>query len=61
MQSGARIEPKVMAQMRRALQPVLTKVLVDWGSMEATQTPKVLPPIFDNDRVLGDYSFQITF
>ena len=56
MQSGSRLEPKVMAQMQRALQPILKNVQIDWGTVEATQSPKTLPPIFDNDRLLGVFS-----
>ncbi|KAH3764799.1 Vault protein inter-alpha-trypsin domain [Pelomyxa schiedti] len=50
--SGVRLEPKVMGQIKRALQPILKNVEIDWGSVTADQVPKVLPPIFDGDRLL---------
>eukprot|EP01102_Stenamoeba_stenopodia_P005495 TRINITY_DN1620_c0_g2_i1.p1 TRINITY_DN1620_c0_g2~~TRINITY_DN1620_c0_g2_i1.p1 ORF type:complete len:1025 (-),score=271.61 TRINITY_DN1620_c0_g2_i1:66-3068(-) len=37
---GERLEPKVMAQLKQALQPALTNVQVDWG---VTSTPVATP------------------
>ncbi|KAH3764516.1 Vault protein inter-alpha-trypsin domain [Pelomyxa schiedti] len=50
--TDTRIEPKVMSQIKRALQPILKNVAIDWGTIAAKQTPTTLPPIFDNERML---------
>lgn len=49
---GERIEGKVMRQLGKALAPALTDVKVDWGGLEATQAPHVVPPVFDSGRIL---------
>eukprot|EP00026_Physarum_polycephalum_P002556 Phypoly_transcript_02563.p1 GENE.Phypoly_transcript_02563~~Phypoly_transcript_02563.p1 ORF type:complete len:905 (+),score=178.71 Phypoly_transcript_02563:1-2715(+) len=46
------IENKVMAQLKRALQPALTNIRVDWNTLQATQTPLKLPPLFSGSRVI---------
>lgn len=47
-----RIEAKVMRQLRRALQPAVTDVAVDWGGLAPEQAQHVLPPVFDGERLL---------
>ncbi|KAH3757009.1 hypothetical protein Pelo_11227 [Pelomyxa schiedti] len=52
IQSGTRLEPKVMAQLKRAMQPILTKVKIAWGSLPIEkQVPEILPPLFHQDRL----------
>eukprot|EP01102_Stenamoeba_stenopodia_P005493 TRINITY_DN1620_c0_g1_i1.p1 TRINITY_DN1620_c0_g1~~TRINITY_DN1620_c0_g1_i1.p1 ORF type:complete len:951 (-),score=170.99 TRINITY_DN1620_c0_g1_i1:160-3012(-) len=36
---GERLEPKVMAQLKQALQPALTNVRIDWGVTSNTSAP----------------------
>eukprot|EP01106_Pelomyxa_sp_JSP_P013446 TRINITY_DN401_c0_g1_i4.p1 TRINITY_DN401_c0_g1~~TRINITY_DN401_c0_g1_i4.p1 ORF type:complete len:630 (-),score=139.78 TRINITY_DN401_c0_g1_i4:111-2000(-) len=52
IQSGVRLELKVMTQLRRALQPVFTNVKVNWGALTVQQSPSTPPPIFHSDRFL---------
>ncbi|MDL1948615.1 VWA domain-containing protein [Acidobacteria bacterium ACD] len=47
-----RIEGKVMRHLRRALQPAVTDVVLDWGGLAPEQAPHVLPPVFDGERLL---------
>lgn len=49
---GERIEPKVMRQLRRLLGAWLTNVRVDWGGLDVTQTPSVVPPLFAGGRLV---------
>jgi len=49
---GERIEGKVLRQLRRALAPGLTDVMVDWGRLHARQAPHYVPPVFAGGRVL---------
>ncbi|KAH3731904.1 von Willebrand factor type A domain [Pelomyxa schiedti] len=50
--SGTRLESKVMSQIKRALQPVLRNVEINWGTISAKQSPALVPPLFDGDRLL---------
>lgn len=51
--AGARVEPKVLAQLRRAMQPHVN-VEVDWGSLlpNVLQAPAVVPPIFTGEPIV---------
>jgi Ca-activated chloride channel family protein len=49
---GERIEPKVVRQVGRILSPALTKVSMNWGGLDVTQSPSVVPPIFAGGRLL---------
>jgi len=54
--SGERMEPKIMKQLKRALQPILKNITVDWSSLPVD--PKydsievAYPPLFDGDRLI---------
>ncbi len=49
---GERIEPKVVRQFGRLLSPALTDVRLNWGGLDATQSPSRVPPIFMGGRLL---------
>lgn len=46
---GERIEPKVLRQFGRLRTPTLAGVTIDWGGLIVTQSPAVVPPIFEGD------------
>ncbi len=46
---GERIEPKVLRQFGRLRTPTLAGVTIDWGGLVVTQSPAVVPPIFEGD------------
>jgi len=47
------LDVKIMRQLKRALQPALTNVHLDWGSFQnVTQAPRKLRTIFNGDRLL---------
>ena len=53
--SGERMEGKVMKQLRRALQPILKNVSVDWGDLPIPKKysfPIDYPPIFAGERLI---------
>jgi uncharacterized protein YegL len=52
--SGTRLEPVVLRQTKRALQPILKNVRVEWGPLEGKirQAPPKLPTLFDGERAL---------
>jgi Ca-activated chloride channel family protein len=49
---GERIEPKVVRMFGRLLSPALTDVRVNWGAVDATQAPSIVPPVFEGGRLL---------
>src|SRR5262245_33682567 len=49
---GERASAKVTRQLARVLSPALTNVRVDWGGLEVTQAPSVVPPVFGDGRLL---------
>ena len=49
---GERIEPKVLRQFGRLLSPALLNVRVDWGTLQVTQAPAAVPPVFAGGRLL---------
>ena len=49
---GERASAKVSRQLARVLSPALTNVRVDWGGLEVTQAPSVVPPVFEDGRLL---------
>ncbi|KAL6040638.1 von Willebrand factor A domain-containing protein 5A [Balamuthia mandrillaris] len=46
------METKVMRQLSRAMQPALSNLTIDWGGLEAHQTPYRLPPLFAGGRLV---------
>eukprot|EP00741_Cyanophora_paradoxa_P011982 tig00020572_g11577.t2 len=52
---GERIEGPVLAQLARAMQPVVAGVRVDWGpaAPHVAVTPHVPPPVFKGDRLVS--------
>jgi Ca-activated chloride channel family protein len=49
---GERAATKVTRQLARVLSPALTNVRLDWGGLEVTQAPSVVPPVFGDARLL---------
>eukprot|EP01118_Nematostelium_gracile_P006839 TRINITY_DN2208_c0_g1_i1.p1 TRINITY_DN2208_c0_g1~~TRINITY_DN2208_c0_g1_i1.p1 ORF type:complete len:913 (-),score=285.21 TRINITY_DN2208_c0_g1_i1:11-2749(-) len=52
IKSGSDMTAQVMRQVNRALKPALTNVKLDWGKLKVKQTPFVLPPIFEGNRLI---------
>ncbi|KAL6055822.1 von Willebrand factor A domain-containing protein 5A [Balamuthia mandrillaris] len=51
--SGERLESKVLRQLKRALQPILKNVSIEWGELKLKrQTPQPLPPIFHGQSLV---------
>ncbi|CAH1239423.1 VWA5B1 [Branchiostoma lanceolatum] len=56
IQEGERIQPKVVACLKRALQPCISDITVTWcppAGIEVLQSPKCLPPLFPGDRLVA--------
>jgi Ca-activated chloride channel family protein len=49
---GERASTKVTRQLARVLSPALTNVRLDWGGLDVTQVPSVVPPVFGDARLL---------
>jgi hypothetical protein len=49
---GERASTKVTRQLARVLSPALTNVRLDWGGLDVTQAPSVVPPVFGDARLL---------
>jgi Ca-activated chloride channel family protein len=49
---GERASAKVTRQLARVLSPALTNVRLDWGGLDVTQAPSVVPPVFGDGRLL---------
>lgn len=55
VQSGEKMQPKVMQMLKRALSPSLSDVCVNWSlpdGVEVMQTPANVPPVFSGDRLV---------
>jgi len=53
VQSGERLERKVLNQLKIALRPVLKNIKLDFGLFQCpTYSPNPLPPIFDGQRLI---------
>lgn len=50
-QGGQDLQLKVCGQLKKALQPAITNLGVDWGELKATQAPAVVPPLFSGKFV----------
>eukprot|EP01102_Stenamoeba_stenopodia_P008144 TRINITY_DN2315_c0_g3_i1.p1 TRINITY_DN2315_c0_g3~~TRINITY_DN2315_c0_g3_i1.p1 ORF type:complete len:851 (-),score=154.13 TRINITY_DN2315_c0_g3_i1:33-2585(-) len=55
---GEKIEPKIMSQLKHALQPGLSNVRVHWGvpKGDTKQAPQDIPPIYSGSRFIA-YAF----
>ena len=49
---GERIERKVVRQFGKLLSSALTDVQLEWGNLNVTQAPTILPPVFGSGRLL---------
>jgi hypothetical protein len=49
---GERASAKVTRQLARVLSPAFTNVRLDWGGLEVAQAPSVVPPVFEDGRLL---------
>lgn len=57
--SGERVEPKVLSQLKKALQPVITDVSIEFTGINnqlveqltSQQYPKAIPPIYNGDQL----------
>eukprot|EP01090_Pellita_catalonica_P012425 TRINITY_DN2697_c0_g1_i1.p1 TRINITY_DN2697_c0_g1~~TRINITY_DN2697_c0_g1_i1.p1 ORF type:complete len:872 (-),score=214.61 TRINITY_DN2697_c0_g1_i1:89-2704(-) len=52
IKSGENMDNKVMRQLNRAMQPALTDISIEWGSLEAHMTPFRQPPLFVGGRMV---------
>jgi hypothetical protein len=54
LKDNSQIEEKVISQLKKALQPALTDLKVDWSDVDpkCNQTPFNLPPVFAGARVI---------
>jgi len=50
--NNTRIEKVEIQQLKRALQPIVKEVSVNWGSVTVEQTPNEFPTIFSGDRLI---------
>uniref|UniRef100_H3DCV8 von Willebrand factor A domain containing 5B2 n=1 Tax=Tetraodon nigroviridis TaxID=99883 RepID=H3DCV8_TETNG len=51
-----RLQPKVIKSLKKAFEPVLTDVRVDWylpENMEALLSPNDIPPLYPGNRLIG--------
>ncbi|XP_029930155.1 von Willebrand factor A domain-containing protein 5B2 [Myripristis murdjan] len=51
-----RLQPKLIKSLKKAFEPVLTDVRVDWylpDNMEALLSPSEIPPIYPGNRLIG--------
>jgi hypothetical protein len=53
---GERIEAKVLRLFGRLLAPAIDEVTMEWGGLDAVQSPSVLPPVMHGMRLLA-YGF----
>ena len=57
--SGERVEPKVLSQLKKALQPVITDVSIEFTGvnqqlleqLKSQQYPQTIPPIYNGDQL----------
>ncbi|KAM9225172.1 von Willebrand factor A domain-containing protein 5B2 isoform 3-T3 [Dugong dugon] len=53
---GERLQPMLVQALRKALEPALSDISVDWfvpDAMEALLTPREIPALYPGDRLLG--------
>ncbi|XP_014328160.2 von Willebrand factor A domain-containing protein 5B1 [Xiphophorus maculatus] len=51
-----RLQPKLIKSLKKAFEPVLTDVRIDWylpENMEALLSPNEIPPLYSGDRLVG--------
>ncbi|XP_037643006.1 von Willebrand factor A domain-containing protein 5B1 isoform X1 [Sebastes umbrosus] len=51
-----RLQPKLIKSLKKAFEPVLTDVRIDWylpENMEAFLTPNEIPPLYPGNRLIG--------
>uniref|UniRef100_A0A3B3TIX3 von Willebrand factor A domain-containing protein 5B1-like n=1 Tax=Poecilia latipinna TaxID=48699 RepID=A0A3B3TIX3_9TELE len=51
-----RLQPKLIKSLKKAFEPVLTDVRIDWylpENMEALLSPNEIPPLYPGDRLVG--------
>uniref|UniRef100_A0A672F507 von Willebrand factor A domain containing 5B2 n=1 Tax=Salarias fasciatus TaxID=181472 RepID=A0A672F507_SALFA len=51
-----RLQPKLIKSLKKAFEPVLTDVRIDWylpENMEALLSPSEIPPLYPGDRLIG--------
>ncbi|XP_030631476.1 von Willebrand factor A domain-containing protein 5B1 [Chanos chanos] len=51
-----RLQPKLIRSLKKALEPVLTDVRIDWyvpDNMEALLSPNEIPPLYPGNRLIG--------
>ena len=46
---GQDLQLKVCKQLKKALQPAITNLRLDWGELNVKQAPAVLPPLFNGN------------
>ena len=46
------MEAKVIAQLKRALEPSLRKVEIDWDGLKIQQAPWLIRPLFNGERTI---------
>ncbi|XP_054623057.1 von Willebrand factor A domain-containing protein 5B1 isoform X2 [Dunckerocampus dactyliophorus] len=56
LEDGERLQPKLIKSLKKALEPVLTDVRIDWylpENMEALLSPNEIPPLYPGNRLIG--------
>ncbi|KAB1283285.1 von Willebrand factor A domain-containing protein 5B2 [Camelus dromedarius] len=56
LRPGERLQPKLVQALRKALEPALSDVSVDWfvpDTVEALLTPREIPALYPGDQLLG--------
>ncbi|XP_040607011.1 von Willebrand factor A domain-containing protein 5B2 isoform X5 [Mesocricetus auratus] len=56
LRPGERLQPKLVQALRKALEPALSDVSVDWfvpDAVEALLTPREIPALYPGDQLLG--------
>eukprot|EP01133_Synstelium_polycarpum_P016972 gene16972-20196_t len=52
IEDNANMEVQVMKLLSIALEPTIANIKVNWGSLDVTQAPQVIRPIFNNERMM---------
>ncbi|XP_061776153.1 von Willebrand factor A domain-containing protein 5B2 isoform X1 [Nerophis ophidion] len=56
LEDGERLQPKLIKSLKKALEPVLTDVRIDWylpENVEALLSPNEIPPLYPGNRLIG--------
>ncbi|XP_041911820.1 von Willebrand factor A domain-containing protein 5B2 isoform X4 [Arvicola amphibius] len=56
LRPGERLQPKLVQALRKALEPALSDISVDWfvpDAVEALLTPREIPTLYPGDQLLG--------